>query len=259
MNGSVSKAQDPMEMVSSLSKEELLELIRGSWRLVDLLNPQRIKDARARVLRKKADEAYKQWEAIANMKCPPINSLEDYETFMRNHKEGEAQYKRYRTLWDRADKLEFGKGGLTMATPQQLAKIHIAKKDLALGDDAYRDILRLHFQVESAKALTERQATVLLNQFRAKGWEVKQGQRAAKPSGRPGYIEVKPGPAAKQQRKVLALWHGLGYEMAKLHTRVKTQFGVDRFEWLDDSQALHVLITDLECRTRKLTAQKRAR
>jgi hypothetical protein len=36
------------------------------------------------------------------------------------------------------------------------------------------------------------------------------------------FIEIKPGPAAKQQRKVLALWHALGYDMDKLHTRVKS-------------------------------------
>ena len=129
-----------------------------------------------------------------------------------------------------------------MPTQQQLAQIHIAKKDLALTDDAYRDILRLHFKVESAKALTDRQAVVLINHLKSKGWQPKQPTR---PRKNPDYINIQPGPAAKQQRKVLAMWHELGYGMAKLHSRVQTQFGVDRFEWLTDPEALHILITDL--------------
>lgn len=132
-----------------------------------------------------------------------------------------------------------------MPTTQQLAKIHIAKKDLALSDDAYRDILRMHFGCESSKALTDRQATVLLNQMKAKGWQPKQPTKQRK---NPDFISIQPGPAAKQQRKVLALWNWLGYAMDKLHTRVNTQFGVSRFEWLTDAKALHVLITDLEAR-----------
>lgn len=132
-----------------------------------------------------------------------------------------------------------------MPTPQQLAQIHIAKKELALTDDAYRDMLRINFGVESSKALTDRQAVVLLGQLKAKGWKPKQ---PTKPRKNPDYITINPGPAAKQQRKVLAMWHELGYGMAKLHSRVQNQFGVDRFEWLTDPHALHVMITDLEKR-----------
>lgn len=139
-----------------------------------------------------------------------------------------------------------------MPSQAKLAKIHIAKKELGLSDDAYRDILRLHFQVESAARLDDRQATVLINRFRAKGWVPKQataprGRRTASTARSP-FIEVPPGPAADQQRKVLALWNELGYPMAKLHARVKKQFRVERFEWLQDGAALHVLITDLSRR-----------
>jgi phage gp16-like protein len=130
-----------------------------------------------------------------------------------------------------------------------LAKIHIAKKDLGLSDEAYRDILHLHFQVDSAASLDERQATVLLNTFRARGWLAKQKQPAtatARQGG--GYIAIKPGPAAAQQRKVLALWNALGYPVDKLHSRCHRQFNVDRFEWLTEQHHLHVLITDLQGR-----------
>ncbi len=135
-----------------------------------------------------------------------------------------------------------------MATIQQLAQIHIARKELALTDDAYRDMLRNQFSVDSSKELTERRADVLIELFKAKGWKPKP---ATKPRKNKNFIEIPAGPAAKQQRKVLAMWkelstlHESGYEMDKLHTRVKKQFNVDRFEWLVDAESLHILITDL--------------
>lgn len=138
-------------------------------------------------------------------------------------------------------------------TRAQLAKIHIAKKELQLTDDIYRDILALSFKAESAKELTDLQAEQLLEIFRAKGWEPqKSASSGPRAKGRGGeYITIKPGPTAAQQRKVLAMWHALGYSMDKLHIRCKRQFGVDRFEWLTDPHQLHILITDLEHRQEK--------
>ena len=133
-----------------------------------------------------------------------------------------------------------------MPTKSQLAKIHIAKKELQLTEDIYRDILGLHFKVESAKELTERQAAQLLDIFKTKGWKPKKADIVFRFKKRDGnYINIKSGPTAAQQRKVLAMWNALGYSMDKLHIRCKKQFGVDRFEWLTDSRDLHVLITDL--------------
>ena len=142
----------------------------------------------------------------------------------------------------------------------KLAKIHIAKKELALTDEAYRDILRLHFGVESAKALNDRQAVALLNRFKAKGWkptERPEAKRAPRPRRSSTYIDLPDTPDAAQQRKVVALWNELGYPMCTLHSRVKRQFGVERLEWLMDHDSLHVLITDLEARLRRQEAKDR--
>ena len=140
----------------------------------------------------------------------------------------------------------------------KLAKIHIAKKELALTDDAYRDILRLHFQAESAKELNDRQGTVLINLFRTKGWspsprgQISEAKRAPRPRRSSTYIDIpEGGPATQQQRMVAALWNELGYPMAALHSRVKRQFKVERLQWLTDHDSLHVLITDLEERLRR--------
>lgn len=136
-----------------------------------------------------------------------------------------------------------------MPSRAALAKIHIARKELGLSDESYRDLLHLHFKVESASLLTEQQAASLLDIFRRKGWKSKKSRQQPSQKRREGrFIEIKPGPAAAQQRKVLALWNALGYDMDKLHTRCGRQFGVDRLEWLTEPEHLHVLITDLESR-----------
>lgn len=136
-----------------------------------------------------------------------------------------------------------------MPTKSDLAKIHIAKQELGLSDEAYRDMLHLHFGVASAKDLQPRQVIVLLNKFRARGWKPKsKGQGARGKKKGDNYIEIKPGPSARQQRYILAMWHALGYDVDKLHARCKRQFGLDRFEWLTDERDLFVLITDLRQR-----------
>lgn len=144
-----------------------------------------------------------------------------------------------------------------MADIIMLAKIHIAKKELGLTDEAYRDMLRLYFDgAESAKDLNDRQLTVLLNKFKSKGW--KQKQPTTVKNGSSGhrkvsdnYRKINPGPYAKMQRKVLAMWAQLGYDVKKLDARVKKQFGIDRIEWLQDYDNLRVLIVDLETRLKR--------
>jgi len=142
-------------------------------------------------------------------------------------------------------------------TRSQLAKIHIAKKELQLSDDIYRDIMAVNFSgCDSARDLTEQQATRLLDILRARGWQPKKSSNTGKKrSG--NYIKIQPGPAAARQRKILAMWNELGYAMEKLHTRCRREFNVDRFEWLTDGHALHVLITDLEKRIERNKEQEK--
>jgi hypothetical protein len=52
-----------------------------------------------------------------------------------------------------------------------LAKIHIAKKDLCLIEDDYRDILIEKFGVSSAGALSNREMGELVDYFQSKGWK----------------------------------------------------------------------------------------
>ena len=57
-----------------------------------------------------------------------------------------------------------------MPDRSELAKIHIAKKELDLDDAAYRAILRERYQRDSAAELDSGQAADLIEFFRKKGW-----------------------------------------------------------------------------------------
>jgi phage gp16-like protein len=57
-----------------------------------------------------------------------------------------------------------------MPRSSDLAKIHIAKKELGLDDVAYRHILRERYHVDSAARLNEHQVADLIEVFRRKGW-----------------------------------------------------------------------------------------
>lgn len=67
-----------------------------------------------------------------------------------------------------------------MPSKANLAKIHIAKKALQLTDETYRDMLHLHFEVDSASMLNDRQCTVMLNHLKAKGWQPTRPTKAGK-------------------------------------------------------------------------------
>lgn len=57
-----------------------------------------------------------------------------------------------------------------MPTRSDLARIHIAKKELKLDEKTYRGILRDRYHLESAADLTPHQVADLIDLFRAKGW-----------------------------------------------------------------------------------------
>lgn len=115
-----------------------------------------------------------------------------------------------------------------MPSQKNLAKIHIAKKDLALTDEAYRDILRNVCGKDSAAKLTDTQALRVLRHFEARGWKPK------KQSSLPGMAI----PTEGQSKKIQALWitlHKAGKIQngndAALLAFVKRLTKIDRLEW----------------------------
>lgn len=147
-----------------------------------------------------------------------------------------------------------------------LAKIHIAQKQLGLDDAVYRALLA-RFGVASAKDLSMKGLAQLVDHMAQKGAEFTSPAPKATPSSKPGYqarpaqrrsefYEIPDGPRAKVKRYIAAMWRELGYDMVSLDTRVKREFAVDAFRWLEDEQGLHRLVTDLEKRLKAKTQAK---
>lgn len=79
-----------------------------------------------------------------------------------------------------------------------IAKIHVAKKQLALEDDSYRALLRRITGVDSSAAATDRQLEAVIGEFKRLGWK---DQRPAS-SGRSA-------DGREQASKLRALWRSL--------------------------------------------------
>ncbi|WP_321532290.1 phage protein GemA/Gp16 family protein [uncultured Desulfuromonas sp.] len=66
-----------------------------------------------------------------------------------------------------------------MPQDPMLQKIHIAKKDLALDDDTYRDAILMisNGRTDSSKHLLKREKDDLLKHFESLGWQPKRPKR----------------------------------------------------------------------------------
>ncbi|MDH4317916.1 MAG: regulatory protein GemA [Desulfobulbaceae bacterium] len=120
-----------------------------------------------------------------------------------------------------------------------LAKIHIAKKDLGLSEEEYRDILQNRFGKQSSADLSQPQADQLIRHFQSLGWKPKQKSLP----GFGGSLASDP-----MSRKIRALWLELANggvvrnrsEKALL-TFVKGQVKVERLEWASTAQKAQII------------------
>lgn len=91
-----------------------------------------------------------------------------------------------------------------------LAKVHIAKKDLALMDDCYRAVVSriAHGRTDSAGKLSDGELNDLLREFKRLGWSASKGV---------------PRSAARdpQAQKIRALWFALA-DAGIVHNRSET-------------------------------------
>lgn len=94
-----------------------------------------------------------------------------------------------------------------MADPRRndLAKIHIARKDLSLDDGTYRDVIRNIGGAESGSSsdLTATGRAKVLAHFQSRGWKPKRGNRARR---RPSADKHPLMASDAQIRKIRALW-----------------------------------------------------
>jgi phage gp16-like protein len=135
-----------------------------------------------------------------------------------------------------------------------LAKVHIGKKALGWDEDTYRLVLHSRYGVESAARLNDGDLADLCDHFKRQG--VKYTRPKKQPArDRPRFYRIPANtPHVKQKRYICALWAKLGYDMDKLDTRVKKQFGVAKLTWLHNQDDLQTLAKDLftRCKNRGL-------
>ena len=116
-----------------------------------------------------------------------------------------------------------------------LAKLHIAKKDLGLTDDIYRDMLEGVTGKRSGADLSVKELVAVIAELRAKGWQPKSTPRyGRKPKVR--------GAAKPQLAKVEALLADNGRPWAYAEGIAKRMYGVEKLEWCDETQISGVMV-----------------
>lgn len=129
--------------------------------------------------------------------------------------------------------MTFARRSGTQLRNAEIAQIHIAKSQLGLDDDTYRDVLWTVARVRSAKDLDWTGRKALLDHFKAKGWKPKPPKQAK------ASTPVHPG----QDALVKSLWNEL-HEVGKVRDPSDAALGAwlkrnhwpERPEWLDYKQ-----------------------
>lgn len=106
-----------------------------------------------------------------------------------------------------------------------IAKIQIAKKQLAMVDDGYRALLVRATGKSSSTDCTDEQLVRVIGEFKRLGFET------------PKRISGKP-----HVRKIFAIWKDLkpfleAPNVAALNAFTRNMVGIDNVEWLDGAQA----------------------
>ena len=117
---------------------------------------------------------------------------------------------------------------------KMVAKVHIARKDLAIEDTAYRALLERVTGKDSCKAMTNAQLGRVLEEFKRLGWSEKPRKRAGS----------RPMATTEQAGKIRALWLSL-YHLAEVRDPsedalagyVKRMAGVADLRWLTPRKA----------------------
>lgn len=130
----------------------------------------------------------------------------------------------------------------------QIQKIHIAKKELALTEEDYRAVL-LNFNVTSSKALSYKEAEKLLVVFQELGWKPKTKKLTTKTdiANKTKYDELIPRPfgfaSPGQLRKVEAIYRDITKSSSNdgLNKLLKKIVKIDHLTWLKKKDVPKIL------------------
>lgn len=149
----------------------------------------------------------------------------------------------------------------------QIAKIHIAKKQLGIDEEDYRNHLR-DFGVEHANDLSYEQANAFIGMYMSGGFNGKVKVRTEKENksieqygfGKRKYDELDdrgtPFAAASKLRKIEGLWREVSRTKTdeSLQIFIKNRTGVDHITFLHNKHA-KIILTALESMKEKKTAE----
>ena len=130
----------------------------------------------------------------------------------------------------------------SLLTRGQLAKIHIAKKVVALDDDSYRSMLERIAGVRSARELRPEHLVALQREFRRLGWDGYLLRRSELPALPYSDVDDRPNaPTGAQLRLLEAGFRNiLGYADVSpdkaFHRFLKNRCGVEHPRFLDNTK-----------------------
>lgn len=124
------------------------------------------------------------------------------------------------------------------------SKIHIARQQLGLDDEAYRAVLARITGQRSSKDLNSRQAGRLLQEFERLGWKPKPSSRA---KGKPHNAEVLP----REIKVIEAQLADMKLPWSYADAIAKQMFQVDRVSWLCKPKQLQAVLAALHVEQEK--------
>ncbi|AKH39406.1 MULTISPECIES: gp16 family protein [Nitrosomonas] len=131
---------------------------------------------------------------------------------------------------------------------RELAQIHIAKIQLGLDDDTYRDILWNIAQVRSSRDLNQASRKRVLEHLTAKGWQKKKPARAQQ--GKSPTTAIGKAPLMS---KIGALLTEMQLPWTYANGISQQMFKVERVDWCTPQQ-LHKLVAALTYKAQKQNA-----
>lgn len=119
-----------------------------------------------------------------------------------------------------------------------ISKIHVAKTQLGLDDEVYRQMLQRVTGKASSKDLTEREAGRLIAEFRAKGFIEKSNPKT---KGKPHNFKQLP----DYIKKIEALLADMQLPWAYADKLAKHMFKIDKVAWLKDGNQYEAILVAL--------------
>lgn len=131
---------------------------------------------------------------------------------------------------------------MTTDRVRMIAKIHVAKKQLALTEDSYRDMLKRVTSRDSSKDCTDGELERLLGEFARVGFTAVSAPKSGKPWVRKIHLIWKElAPLLDPATAASASHAGLAGFVQRQTRSERNPEGIDKPEWLDAKEATKVI------------------